>query len=116
MQGNELELVLLVGRGDATLESVVDGSNLQLFCTPAINLFEKPRIDRIHVNDSTYEFHVVADRTRPLDFEIYQVTNVVGHGAGDDSEQQFLPFYSAVEHRRRAIRSRPTSRRAGSRA
>ena len=49
-------------------------SNLQLFCTPAVNLFEKPRVDRIHVSDSTYEFHVVADRTRPLDFEIYQVT------------------------------------------
>jgi type VI secretion system protein ImpG len=95
MQGNEVELVVLVGRGDPTLESVVDRTNLQLFCTPAINLFEKPRVDRIHVNDSSYEFHVVADRTRPLDFEIYQVTSVVGHGAGDDSEQVFLPFYSA---------------------
>jgi type VI secretion system protein ImpG len=95
VQGNELELVILFGRGDGTIESVVDRSNLQLFCTPAINLFEKPRIDRIHVNDSTFEFHVVADRTRPVDFEIYQVTEVVGHGAGDDSEQRFLPFYSA---------------------
>src|SRR5262249_31068813 len=88
--------------GDATLESVVDASYLQMFCTPAINLFEKPRLDRIHVSDSTFEFHVVADRTRPLDFEIYQVTDVVGHGAGDDSEQHFLPFYSMdsndVEH------------------
>jgi type VI secretion system protein ImpG len=93
--GGEIEIVVLFGRGDPTLESVVDASNLTLFCTPAINLFEKPRIDRIHVNDSTYEFHVVADRTRPLDFEIYQVTDVVGHGAGDDSEQRFLPFYSA---------------------
>ncbi|HEX6316515.1 MAG TPA: type VI secretion system baseplate subunit TssF, partial [Gemmatimonadaceae bacterium] len=104
--GDEVELVLLVGRGDATLESVVDASVLQLFCTPAINLFEKPRMDRIHVNDSTYEFHVVADRTRPLDFEIYQVTDVVGHGAGDDGEQRFLPFYSAestdVEHQQSA--------------
>jgi len=96
VKGGEIELVLLLGRGDPTLESVVDRSNLQLFCTPAINLFEKPRIDRIHVNDSTYEFHVVADRTRPLDFEIYQVTDVVGHGAGDDSEQRFLPFYAVT--------------------
>ena len=100
--GNEAELVILVGRGDPNLESVVDASYLQLFCTPAINLFEKPRIDRIHVSDSTFEFHVVADRTRPLDFEIYQVTDVVGHGAGDDAEQHFLPFYSSesldVEH------------------
>lgn len=93
--GSELEIVVLFGRGDPALEGVVDASNLQLFCTPAINLFEKPRIDRIHVNDSAFEFHVVADRTRPLDFEIYQVTNVVGHGAGDASEQRFLPFYAA---------------------
>ena len=92
---NEVEIVILVGRGDATLESVVDRDCLQLHCTPAINLFEKPRMDRIHVNDSTFEFHVVADRTRPLDFEVYQVTDVIGHGAADDSEQHFLPFYSA---------------------
>ena len=61
-----------------------------------MNLFDKARLDRIHVSDSTYEFHVVADRTRPLDFEIYQVTQVVGHGAADDSEQRFLPFYEAT--------------------
>ena len=96
IRGSEIELVVFVGRADPTLESVVDRSNLQLFCTPAINLFEKPRIDRIHVNDSSYEFHVVADRTRPLDFEVYQVTEVVGHGAGDDTEQRFLPFYSTT--------------------
>ena len=93
--GQEIEIVVLLGRGEPTLESMVDGSNFQLFCTPAVNLFEKARMDRIHVSDSTFEFHVVADRTRPLDYEIYQVTDVVGHGAGDDSEQQFLPFYSA---------------------
>lgn len=94
--GGDAEIVILLGRGEPTLESVMDASNLQLFCTPAVNLFDKARIDRIHVSDSTYEFHVVADRTRPLDFEIYQVTDVVGHGAGDDSEQQFLPFYEST--------------------
>jgi type VI secretion system protein ImpG len=91
----DLELVVLFSRGDPTLETVVDASNLDLFCTPAVNLFEKPRMDRIHISDSAFEFHVVADRTRPLDFEVYQVTDVVGHGAGDDSEQRFLPFYAA---------------------
>jgi type VI secretion system protein ImpG len=90
----EIELVMLFGRGDATLESVVDASNFALFCTPAVNLFPK-RVDRIHVTDESYEYHVVADRTRPRDFEIYEVTRVVGHGTGADSEQQFLPFYEA---------------------
>src|SRR5262249_40202015 len=93
---NEMELVILFGRGEPTLESVVDRSNLELFCTPAVNLFDKARIDRIHVDDSFHEFHVVADRTRPLDFEIYQGTGVVGPGAGDDGDQQFLPFYRAT--------------------
>ena len=91
---NEIEVILLLGRGEPTFESVVDASNFALFCTPAINLFPK-RADRIHVTDSTYEYHVTADRTRPMDFEIYQVSEVVGHGIGGASDQPFLPLYTA---------------------
>jgi type VI secretion system protein ImpG len=94
VETDELELVVLLGRGDPTLEAVVDASNIALFCSPAINLFSR-RADRIHVSDGAYEYHVVPDRTRPLDFEVYQVTEVVGHGIGADSEQTFLPFYAA---------------------
>ena len=93
IDGNELELVVLFGRGDPNLENVVDASNFALFCTPAINLFPK-RGDRIHVTESTFEYHVVADRTRPQDFEVYEVNGVVGHGIGADSEQEFRPFYA----------------------
>jgi type VI secretion system protein ImpG len=91
---SELEVVVLFGRGSASLENVVDASNVALFCTPAINLFSK-RADRIHVNDGSYEYHVVPDRTRPIDFEVYEVSDVVGYGTGADSEQRFLPFYAA---------------------
>jgi type VI secretion system protein ImpG len=90
----ELEIVILLGQGDPTFERVVDASNLALFCTPAINLFER-RAERVHVTDEAHEYHVVVDRTRPLDFEVYAVTGVVGHGVGADSEQEFRPFYSA---------------------
>jgi type VI secretion system protein ImpG len=93
LDGPELEVVVLFGRGDANLESVVDASNFALFCTPAINLFPK-RADRIHVTEGTFEYHVVPDRTRPMDYEVYQVTEVVGHGVGADSEQEFRPFYA----------------------
>jgi len=92
--GDEIELVLLFDRGQGGFEGVVDKTHFSLFCTPAINLFPK-RADRIHLSDSTYEYHVVADRTRPLDFEIYEVTDVVGHGGGTDSDQTFLPLYTA---------------------
>ena len=90
--GEEIELVMLFGKGEASLESAVDRSSFALFCTPAINLFPK-RADRVNITDDRHEYHVLADRTRPQDFEIYDVTAVVGHGA--DSRQEFLPFYSA---------------------
>jgi type VI secretion system protein ImpG len=123
----ELEVVILLGRGDSTFDSVVDASNLALFCTPAINLFPR-RADRIQVTDSGHEFHVLADRTRPVDFEVYEVSDVVGHGTGADSEQRFLPFYAAYatdeEHQQSAYfttRREPrlissTQKRRGSRS
>ena len=98
---DEIEVVLLFDRGQPGLESVVDQTQFSLFCTPAINLFPK-RADRVHLSDNTHEYHVVADRTRPMDFEIYEVTAVVGHGGGADSDQTFLPLYTAyASHRDR---------------
>lgn len=92
--GDELEIIVLFSRGDTGLESVVDIANFSLFCAPAINLFPK-RADRIHLTDSTYEYHVVADRTRPMDFEVFEVTSVTGYGVGSESERPFHPFYAA---------------------
>jgi type VI secretion system protein ImpG len=127
VDADQVELVVLLGRGDAALESVVDASNLALFCTPAINLFHK-RADRIQISETAHEYHVVADRTRPLDFEIYQVTNVEGHGIGTESEQPFLPFYAAYSTDEAGLQSAyfttrreprlvtPTARRRGVRS
>lgn len=92
--GDELELVMLFQRGDARLENVVDLKNFSLYCAPAVNLFPK-RADRVHLTESEHEYHVVVDRTRPMDFEIYEITSVTGFGVGQDSEQPFLPFYAA---------------------
>jgi type VI secretion system protein ImpG len=90
---SEIEVVILFGREDARLEGSVDASNFALNCTPAINLFAK-RADRIQVTDAAYEYHVLADRTRPTDYEVYHVTDVLGHGVGSESEQRFLPLYA----------------------
>ncbi len=32
-----------------------------------------------------------------MDFEVFEVTDVTGFGAGSDSEQSFLPFYAAYQ-------------------
>jgi len=95
LTADELELVIFFGRSEPQLESVVDASNFALHCVPAVNLFPH-RADRIHVSDADHEYHVVPDRTRPLDFEVYEVTTVSGHGDSIETPQRdFLPFYKA---------------------
>jgi len=93
---SELDLILLLSRSDRMLENAIDAEDFSLFCTPAVNLFPK-RADRIHLTDRSWDHHVVPDRTRPLDFEVYQVTSVTGYGVGDEDRQEFLPFYAASD-------------------
>jgi type VI secretion system protein ImpG len=94
LPGTEAEITILLNRGDAQLEQALDAANFALNCTPAANLFVK-RADRINVSGEQFEYHVLPDRTRPLDFEVYGIDSVTGYGTGPDSEQQFRPFYSA---------------------
>lgn len=95
-EGQEFELVALFDRSHPALARAVDAGNFRLFCTPAINLFPH-RLDRIHLEEGRTEYHVVPDRTRPMDFEIYGLTRVDGFGDSAEPEQRFLPFYSADE-------------------
>ncbi|MDF0729353.1 type VI secretion system baseplate subunit TssF [Pseudomonas entomophila] len=89
--GQELELLVLFERFDPSLEGSVGPQRFVPFCTPAINLFPR-RVDRIHLSDKVNEHHVIADRTRPTDFEVHSLQQVTGHGTGAD--QAFLPFYA----------------------
>lgn len=89
-----VDVVILFDQVELNLENNVDASNFAPYCTPAINLFPK-RCDRIQVKDSFSEFQVIPDRTRTTDFEVYEVTKVIGYGDGEVRERPFLPFYSA---------------------
>jgi type VI secretion system protein ImpG len=91
---NEIEIIVLLSRGDARLEQILDHTNFALNCTPVVNLFQR-RADRINLNGEQFEYHVLPDRTRPMDFEVHQVESVTGYGSGADAEQEFHPLYSA---------------------
>ncbi len=123
--GAELEVIVLFNRRDPELENVVDASNFVLNCVPIVNLFPK-RADRIHLGGNTHEFHIVPDRTRPMDFEVWSVTEVLGFGAGTKPEQEFLPLYACHDQsaydrnafytlHREARRLSSTQRRRGAR-
>jgi type VI secretion system protein ImpG len=88
----EVELIVMLNRANRELEGNVAAGDFALHCAPARNLFPK-RADRIHLDDRATEYHVVPDRTRPLDFEVYKLRSVAGIGTANDREQEFLPFY-----------------------
>ncbi len=91
---DELDLIMLFDRSDDALVDAIDESNFALFCTPAINLFPK-RADRIHLDKRQAEYHLVPERSRPLDYEIYSVGEVAGFGSQAKEEQIFEPFYGS---------------------
>jgi type VI secretion system protein ImpG len=88
-----LEIVVVVNRRESMLERVVDASNVALFCTPAVNLFTRDRC-RVQVDQGGVEYHVVPDRTRPRDYEVYSVNHATGYDGNGEKMREFRPFYS----------------------
>jgi type VI secretion system protein ImpG len=119
----EMEIILLLTRSEPTLASSFGPDHFALFCTPAINLFPM-RSDRVNIAETESEHHVVPDKTRPMDFEVFSVLSLEGYAADGSPPQPFLPFYAAndlsrnPEHRAYHIlhrRPRRLSARARSR-
>jgi type VI secretion system protein ImpG len=94
-RSQEFEIVVWLDRSVTRLHNAIDAGNFRLFCTPAINLFER-RSDRIHLQPGETEYHVLGDRTRPMDFEVHSVLEVQGYGDRQEPEQSFLPFYDST--------------------
>ncbi|MEY4546526.1 MAG: hypothetical protein RL685_2721 [Pseudomonadota bacterium] len=90
---SEVELSLLLDRHDASVEASLQARHAQLFCSPITNLFEL-RTDRIALSERSHEYHVVPDRTRPLDYEVHSIVEVLGHGGDNEPPRPFLPFYA----------------------
>ena len=75
-------------------------ANFSLHCVPAINLFSK-RVDRIEIDDSRHEFHVVPDRTAPLDYEVFDVFRRLDYDAQGTERRSFrciAPDYGRSPH------------------
>ena len=100
---SELDLIFVFDRSHAQLSADRDVSCVNLYCTPAVNLFSK-RADRIHMTPRSTEYHIVPDRTRAMDYEVYGVDEVLGFGPRAEPEVEFLPFYAVRDQS--AIRQR----------
>ena len=99
--GSRLDLIILLDREALELEGRLDAGNFKLHCAPVVNLFPK-RADVIHISEKVTEFHVVPNRTRPMDYEVHRVLGVTGYGVQAQDKQVFSPFYSATDYKENA--------------
>src|SRR5882757_7009177 len=93
-KGEELDVYILLDRVQPSLENAIDATQFRLHCTPIVNLFHKS-LDRIHVTEFDTEYHVLPDRNRPMDFEVFAIERVTGVGLDGASQVEIQPFYSA---------------------
>jgi type VI secretion system protein ImpG len=93
-EGDELEIYLALERAQPALENALAAEHLRLGCTPAINLFPRAA-DRVHADPTRTHWHVVPDRNRPMDFEVFSIGPVKAIGAAGDGIADIQSFYAA---------------------
>lgn len=122
---DSVELIVPFTHHDPVLEGKLPIERLQLFATPAINLFPR-RLVVAAPSGKTAELKLQPDRTQPLDYEIHSVTRVAaqtafrsepqqyrrGHEHGKEASGQSTPRFT-VERRPRV--PGPEEQRGGSR-
>jgi type VI secretion system protein ImpG len=87
------DVVLLFDRSASVLHNALEPANLRLFATPAINLFEK-QLGRVRVSQFEHEHHVIPDRARPLDFEVFRLLDVQAYSANNTDARTVAPLYA----------------------
>ncbi|WPB55352.1 type VI secretion system baseplate subunit TssF [Xylophilus sp. GOD-11R] len=95
--GSEADVVVLLDKPGGDLDALVDAGSLALHCVPVINLFEH-RTDHLALEPGATEFHLVPDRSRPLDFEVHSVVSMQGEPDAGGGAVEFRPLYDTVGH------------------
>lgn len=95
IDAQEVELVVLLSKPPGALISHVDAQQFALFCTPVINLFPH-RTDRVAINTKEPEFHIVPDGARPMDFEVFSVTEIAGSVDAKSKLMTFRPMFQTL--------------------
>jgi type VI secretion system protein ImpG len=90
IEGDTMEIAVPLTRADMGMVGSLGVEDVALFVTPAVNLFER-MCDPVPLDHRRPAHHVVADRTRPRDFEIHSVLDVTADGGA--APAAFAPMY-----------------------
>jgi type VI secretion system protein ImpG len=93
-----VDVVLVFDEARPQLAAAIRKEFFALYAAPGVNLFEKT-LDRIPVRSNQYEFPVIPDRSRLLDYETNRVIRVFAHIAGSPQKIPVEPLYSATAAR-----------------
>lgn len=83
------------GQANAQLASQVSKESVRLFSTPVVNLFPM-RIDRVPVDEFKTEYHILADRSCPIAYEIYELKHVEAFDKHYSKINTFKPLFSSA--------------------
>jgi len=92
---SEFKVTLLFEKPAAALEKLVTKNDFELHCTPVANLFPA-RGDRIDISLANFEHHLLADRTRPMDYEVHTVMSIDGFTSSNTEQQVFRPLLETL--------------------
>lgn len=95
IHGQEAEIVILLSQPPNFLATHVNAQQFALHCTPIINLFER-HTDRIEINTAHTEFHLVPDRARPMDFEVFSVEKITSQRTETTETITFRPLFQTL--------------------
>ncbi|MEM6762430.1 MAG: type VI secretion system baseplate subunit TssF [Pseudomonadota bacterium] len=95
IETNRFELIFGFSETGVRLPQIVSKEVFSLYAAPAVNLFERS-MDRVSVEESRHEYHVVPDRTHPLDYEPFRINEVYAHFVGGEAKVPVRPLYSSA--------------------
>jgi type VI secretion system protein ImpG len=95
IQSNDFFITLLFDQAATALEKLVTADDFVLNCTPIINLFPK-RGDLVEISMGKFEHHIIADRARPLDYEVHTVKQIQGYTEANSVERVFRPLLETL--------------------
>jgi type VI secretion system protein ImpG len=96
LKARSIDLIFAFDEANTRLAAAVQPSMFALYAAPAINLFEMSA-DRVPVRSNQHEYHLVPDRSRPLDFEPHRILAMYAHFLGGREKVEVRPLYSAAE-------------------
>ena len=96
VRARTLDIIFTFDEASQRLGSTVRPDAFALYAVPAVNLFEMS-LDRVPVRANQHEYHLVADRSRPLDFEPHRILQVYAHQPGRPGKIPVQPLYAPAD-------------------